>query len=94
MMPNEYIYGRLAEPFWGPGETHIDFGTVHAVCGRSNSRRRVVRSTYASCHVVRLKAVSSSLIHGELPTSCKTKVANFYVVDAVRAAADEDILRL
>ena len=91
-MPREYIWQPLAGFLTSLIQyTYIDLGTVHAARCRTHFRSRIVCCSNTSGHIICLKAIRRNLVNRELPTCCQSKVSNFYVVDAIRPIADEDV---
>lgn len=91
-MPREYIW-RLLVKFLSSliRCTYIHFGAVHTTSCRAHFWSRVVCRSNTSGHIVRLKAIRCNLVNRKLPTRGQTKISDFYVIDAIRPIADEDV---
>lgn len=81
---------RRAQPRCG---TYIHFGSVGATSSRPDFRGDVDSSANAPCHVACVR-VRGSLVDSKLPAGGEPKVADFHILDAIWAGADEDVLRL
>jgi hypothetical protein len=73
--------------------THVDLCRVHAGASTSDLRRNIDRSANTSRHVTGVH-VRNPLVRFRLPTSCKSKIADLHVINALGVDGNENVFGL